>query len=157
MNPAAIDRRMENSPGRIPADLELSLPATMEGLDAALNAIEQYCVEKDRDLVSRVRIVVEELFSNTIKYGYGRACARPVRLHLAQIPVLTLTYGDDAPPFDPTGWKSQEIEELLPDRRAEGRAGIAMIKGLCATVRYAPQDGRNRLVLTFTPETKSKK
>jgi anti-sigma regulatory factor (Ser/Thr protein kinase) len=155
MNPAAIDRRMENSPGRIPADLELNLPATMEGLDAALNAIEQYCVEKDRDLVSRVRIVVEELFSNTIKYGYGGACDRPVRLHLAQQPVFTLTYGDDAPPFDPTGWKSQEIEELLPDQRAEGQAGIAMVKGLCSAIRYAPQDGRNRLVLTFAPDKQS--
>ncbi|HEY0265787.1 MAG TPA: ATP-binding protein [Rhizomicrobium sp.] len=121
----------------------------MEGLAAALDAIERYCAETNRNFVSRARITVEELFSNTIKYGYGGETDLPVRLRLAAGPGLTVTYEDDAPPFDPTGWKSQEIEDLLPDQRAEGRAGIAMVMGLCDSVTWQPRDCGNRLVLIF--------
>ncbi len=98
MTAAKIDGRMTKSPEQLPAELEL--PATMEGLSAALDAVEQYCARMNRDLVSRARIVVEELFSNTIKYGYGGESDHRVRLRLAADPVLTLVYEDDAPPFD---------------------------------------------------------
>ncbi len=121
----------------------------MEGLNSALDAVEQYCAQMNRDLVSRARIAVEELFSNTIKYGHGGESDHPVRLYLSADPVLTLVYEDDAPPFDPTSWKSREIETLLPDARPEGSAGIAMVRGLCADMRYRLRDGRNCLTLIF--------
>lgn len=138
--------RMEKSPE--PAELEYA--ATLDGLQAALGGIEQAgnAWNINRDLVSRALIVVEELFSNTIKYGYGGECDRPVRLRLAASP-FTITYEDDAPVFDPTHWKSSEDEALALDERPEGRAGIIMVMGLCRTV-YEPRDGGNRLVLTFS-------
>ena len=137
--------RMENSPE--PAELEYA--ATMDSLHAALGAIEQACNawKISPDLVSRVLIVVEELFSNTIKYGYGGECARAIRLRLTARP-FTIVYEDDAPPFDPTHWKSPDNEALALDERPEGRAGIAMVMGLCGTV-YEPQAEGNRLVMTF--------
>jgi anti-sigma regulatory factor (Ser/Thr protein kinase) len=136
---------MKNSPE--PAELEYA--ATMDGLRAALGAIEQACNawKIGPDLVSRALIVVEELFSNTIKYGYGGECARPVRLRLTALP-FTIVYEDDAPGFDPTHWKSPDNEALALDERPEGRAGIAMVMGLCGTV-YEPRPEGNRLVMTF--------
>jgi len=137
--------RMENSPE--PADLQYA--ATMDGLFAALHALEQACNnwKIDAALVSRALIVVEELFSNTIKYGYGGESAQPVRLRLQPLPRLTIIYEDDAASFDPTGWKWPEDEALA--ERPEGRAGIAMVMGLCASAVYQPRDGGNRLVMTF--------
>jgi len=125
----------------------------MDGLVDALDAIEQACKawNIDTPLVSRARIAVEELFSNTIKYGYGAECESAVRIRLAAGPGLTLVYEDDAPLFDPTQWKSQGDEAVLPDARAEGRAGIAMVMGLCATASYQARDGHNSLTLTFGP------
>ena len=58
-----------------------------------------------RDTTSRLQIVVEELFSNTIKYGYGGECERPVHLRLRCSPRVELVYQDAAPPFDPTAWR----------------------------------------------------
>jgi serine/threonine-protein kinase RsbW len=141
--------RMEKSPG--PTELNWNYTAKMDSLYAALDAIEQACNAWNIDaaLVSRARIVVEELFSNTIKYGYGGPCDGAVRIRLGANPVLTLVYGDDAPLFDPIRWKAQENEGVLPDQRSEGQAGIAMIIGLCATASYQAQDGRNCLTLTF--------
>src|SRR5579863_8062737 len=76
------------------SELKLSFPATISGLIASLEAIDHAGAtwSLDIDLVSRVRIIVEELFSNTIKYGYGQECERPVRLRLGVHPELTLTY-----------------------------------------------------------------
>ena len=123
----------------------------MDSLVAALDAIEQACKAWNIDaaLISRARIVVEELFSNTIKYGYGGECQAAVRIRLAARPRLTLVYEDDAPLFDPTHWRSAADEAVLPDERAEGRAGIAMVMGLCTAASYQARDGRNCLTLTF--------
>ena len=143
--------RMEKSPE--PPEWKWSYTAKTGSLFAALDAIEQACKTWNIDaaLVSRARIVVEELFTNTIKYGYGGECDSSIRIHLAVRPRLTLVYGDDAPLFDPTHWKSESDDAVLPDARAEGRAGIAMVMGLCAAATYQAQDGRNCLTLTFEP------
>jgi serine/threonine-protein kinase RsbW len=141
--------RMEKSPG--PAERKWNYAAKTDSLYVALDAIEQACKAWNIDvaLISRVRIVVEELFSNTIKYGYGGECDAAVRISLAAGPALTLVYGDDAPLFDPTRWKSGSDGAAPPDQRPEGQAGIAMVMGLCATATWRAQDGRNCLTLTF--------
>ena len=136
----------------MPTDLKMSFPATTSGMIAALETAEHYGIALNLavELVSRVRIVVEELFSNTIKYGYGEECTRPVRLHLSAVPVVTLVYEDEAAPFDPTQWKPDDAD-IAADDRPEGKAGISMIMNLSATVIYRPQTGGNCLVVTFVP------
>ena len=133
------------------SDLKMSFPATTDGLLAALETAERYGVAQalTTEQVSRVRIVVEELFTNTIKYGYGEECVRPVRLHFSADPVPTLIYEDEAPPFDPMAWLASEPAELPADQRPEGQAGIAMIAGLSSSVTYHPRPGGNRVMLTF--------
>jgi anti-sigma regulatory factor (Ser/Thr protein kinase) len=134
----------------MPTDLEVSFPATTSGMVAALETIEHSGAAWNlgADLIGRLRIIVEELFSNTIKYGYGRECDHPVRLRLSPTPVPTLTYEDDADPFDPTRWKLED-DDVTPDERPEGRAGIKMVLGLSATAIYLPRNGGNCLVLTL--------
>jgi serine/threonine-protein kinase RsbW len=136
---------------KFPPELEWRYAAKTDSLYAALDAIEQTCKAWNIDaaLVSRARIVVEELFSNTIKYGYGKECDAAIRIRLTASPCLTLIYEDDAPLFDPTSWKSLADEHVRPDECPEGRAGIAMVMGLCATAVYQPRDGCNALTMTF--------
>src|SRR5689334_4371262 len=59
--------------GPMPADLVLDLSATTSGLHECLDRIEQSSAgwNLPRAMVARLRIVVEELYSNTIKHGYG--------------------------------------------------------------------------------------
>jgi anti-sigma regulatory factor (Ser/Thr protein kinase) len=91
----------------MPADLVLDLSATTSGLRECLDRIEQSCTGRNipRAMVARLRIVVEELYSNTIKHGYGGESQRPVRLLLRSAPRIELVYEDAAPPFDPTAWR----------------------------------------------------
>jgi len=117
------------------SELKLSFSATMDGLIASLEAIDHTggAWNLDPGLVSRVQIIVEELFSNTIKYGYGEECDRAVRLHLSVGTSLTIAYEDDAPPFDPTARARESDASIMDEDRPEGRAGIAMVLGLCAS------------------------
>jgi serine/threonine-protein kinase RsbW len=145
---------MKNPPVKISskaAELKLDCPARINALHAALDAIEQACDtwKIDRSLVSRTRIVVEELFSNTIKYGYGGECEKPVRLSLEPQPELTLIYEDEAPAFNPLTWKAKQDEALPLEDRPIGQAGIAMVMGLCAHVSYQRRDGANCLKVVF--------
>jgi anti-sigma regulatory factor (Ser/Thr protein kinase) len=135
------------------SELSLSFPATMSGLTASMNAIDHTgdTWNLSPALVSRVRIVVEELFSNTIKYGYGGECDRPVRLHFTADSSLTLAYEDDAPPFDPTARALESDASIMDEDRPEGRAGIALVLGLCATAEYMLRPNGNRLIMTFKP------
>ena len=130
-----------------------TFPATAKGLHAALALVESCCTAwaLDPAVVPRARIAVEELFSNTIKYGYGAECEREVRLRLSTAPALTLVYEDDAPPFDPTRWRDPENAGLAPDERAEGKQGIAILLGLARTAEYRARPGGNGLILTFGP------
>jgi anti-sigma regulatory factor (Ser/Thr protein kinase) len=133
------------------SELKLSFPATMDGLIASLEAIDHTgsTWNLNPGLVSRVRLIVEELFSNTIKYGYGAECDRPVRLHLSTDTSLTIAYEDDAAPFDPTARAVESDESIMDEDREEGRAGIALVLGLCATAKYLPRADGNCLVMTF--------
>jgi len=138
----------------VTTNLEIQASATVQDLLACLKTIGHFGVagNLDPDLIARIRVVVEELFSNTIKYGYLGECDREVRLSLTTTPITVLRYEDDAPPFDPTRWE-RPVEEGsgAPDPHREGEAGIALVLGLATAVAYEPMIGGNRLVLTFAP------
>jgi serine/threonine-protein kinase RsbW len=130
----------------MPADLDLSVPATTSGLRAALQSLEGVCAARHihAEVVSRCRIVVEELFTNTIKYGYGGECDRPVRVSVSTGEALSVTLEDEAGTFDPTLWKPE-------DDRSErvGQAGIALVLGLSSRVVYEEVPGGNRITVVF--------
>ena len=131
----------------MPADLVLDLSATTSGLHECLERIEQSCAgwNLPRATVARLLIVVEELYSNTIKYGYGGETGRPVRLHLTSQPAIELVYEDEAPPFDPTAWQPAGGAAQL----VVGQKGIALVLGLAASARYERLPGGNRMTLGF--------
>jgi serine/threonine-protein kinase RsbW len=131
-------------------DLVLDLPATTTGLHSSLDRIERFCIEWNvpRDTISRLKLVVEELFSNTIKYGYGGECERPVRLRLRGSPRIELVYEDAAPPFDPTAWCETSLPRA-PQLASVGRKGIALVLGMAESARYERLPECNRLTLCF--------
>jgi serine/threonine-protein kinase RsbW len=142
--------RPPESKGKPPRDeLVLDVPATATGLRSSLERITRACARRKlpRDTASRLQIVVEELFSNTIKYGYGGESEQLVHLHLRLSPRISLVYQDAAPPFDPTTWR-----ETAPRPAADqqvGRRGITMVLGLAESARYERLAGGNRLTLRF--------
>lgn len=130
------------------ADLDVNVPATTRGLEVVLEALERFCDGRgvDADIARRARVVVEELFTNTIKYGYGGECERPVRLAGRVAGELVVVFEDEAPPFDVTAWTPPPVQS---DR--VGQQGLAMVIGLCAEVAYVRLAAANRVTFVIGP------
>jgi serine/threonine-protein kinase RsbW len=132
--------------------LDLDLPATFDGLRDGLAAIEHHCVAAGlpHTVVARTLTVFEEIFTNTVKYGYGERGEGRIRAMLTGGDPLRLVFEDSAPPFDPTAWDSSA--DLATDlaERPIGRHGIALVMGLSRTARWQKLSPGNRLTLELT-------
>ena len=118
--------------------LTLELHATLDDLRKAQDTIEALCRAEGipSDVQARLAIIVEELFTNTIKYGYGRECAEPIRVVLSHGKLLSLVYEDAAPPFDPTLDRAEPSMSDDPDERPIGGLGISLVLGFAAKAEY---------------------
>ena len=100
----------------------------------------------------RVNLVLEELFTNTVKHGYRGECDAPiwVGLRVAQ-GRLHVTYEDSAPPFNPyVGLPEFAPESTLRSRKIGG-LGVLLTRKLANSRDYAYLYGRNRIRLEFLP------
>jgi serine/threonine-protein kinase RsbW/sigma-B regulation protein RsbU (phosphoserine phosphatase) len=135
-------------------DDERTWPARMERLAEATAFVESFCESHGlaRADALRLTLVLEELFTNTVRHGHGGNCDAPVRIALSAAPGhVDLEYEDTAPPFDPVAHLASMACELeaAPDDRPVGRVGIALVLQMAVRARYVRDDGRNRLYLTI--------
>jgi serine/threonine-protein kinase RsbW len=105
----------------------------------------------DRAVVLRVILVLEELFTNTVTHGYPVGIEGPVWVTLArEAGAIEVTYEDQAPAFDPlTDAPVPSEHPLAHEERPLGGLGVALIRGLSASARYARVGDRNRVTLTI--------
>lgn len=105
---------------------------------------------------TRVQLVLEELFSNTVKYG--RSDAAPVSVTVSvefggEEP-MTVRYEDDAPKhdaFDPSGVED-DLKATVSNRRVGG-LGIVLIRELGKNVQYEWSGGKNRVTFSVAADT----
>jgi anti-sigma regulatory factor (Ser/Thr protein kinase) len=103
----------------------------------------------------RLRLAVEELFTNTLKHGHRGDSDAPVRIVLeADAQRLGLHYEDSAPRFDPL----QYLSDSAPDpatpvtERAPGGYGLPLLAGMAEEFAYEHAAGCNRVRLRFRRE-----
>jgi anti-sigma regulatory factor (Ser/Thr protein kinase) len=136
---------------------ELDLPATLDGLRAGLGALERRSAELGLTSAATARIltVFEEIFTNTIKYGYRDTAGGRVRIALDGVDPVRLVLDDDAPAFDPTAWDpTADLTGTLAERPV-GRLGIALVMGLTRRAQWQGRDPGNRLVLEISTASAS--
>ena len=134
-------------------NVEIETPAKLKSLMACSERIGHACASAnlDPEVIARARIVLEELFLNTIRYGYGGECERPVRLalHRGRGSSLTLVYEDEAPPFNPVAWRGRPDRAFASDALREGEAGLDLMFGLSSSLDYEPTGAGNRVTVSF--------
>lgn len=97
----------------------------------------------------RSTLVLEELFSNTVRHGHGGDSDAIVHIALrAGLGRLHLVYLDHAPPFDPIAAARPPADLPLPERPV-GSLGLVLTAGLARQARYRRIDGGNRIELTI--------
>jgi anti-sigma regulatory factor (Ser/Thr protein kinase) len=98
-----------------------------------------------RDVRMRLSLLVEELFTNTVRHGHGKDTDEPVVVALKPEPGrLTVTYEDTAPPHDPFTPPPRPAS----DEPRVGGIGLLLIAAL-SRPEYRYADGRNRISLVI--------
>ena len=104
----------------------------------------------DRRHALRLALVVEELFTNTIRHGHGGDSVSPVRLVLTHPPAaIDIVYEDSAAAYDPLPNAGRPRPDLaVPlDARVVGGLGIELVVRLVVDASYRREGERNQLRL----------
>ena len=94
----------------------------------------------------RLRLVVEELFTNTVAHGHGADSEAPVRVTLDSAPGrVAVTYEDTAPPFDPR----TRAPAADPATLRAGGLGLVLVTRFARELSYARVGNANRIALVI--------
>jgi anti-sigma regulatory factor (Ser/Thr protein kinase) len=120
-----------------------ALRAFLEGFCAAAGV--------GRDSCLRLNLVLEELFTNTVRHGHGAECDAPIWVTLARDGALVrVVYEDTAPPFNPYARLPAQQPESTLEMRKLGGLGVLLTKEMAASRDYAYVFGRNCIRLALT-------
>lgn len=114
--------------------------------------LEAFCAESGlpRAAYLRLNLVLEELFTNTVKHGHHGDCDALVWIAVSRGgDTLFVLYEDKAPPFNPYARLSEPVADTTVSMRKIGGLGVLLTKELAATRDYAYLFGRNRIRLTL--------
>jgi serine/threonine-protein kinase RsbW len=128
-------------------------PARMDRLRALREFLEGFCAEAEvgADPCLRANLVLEELFTNTVRHGHRGDSDSPIWVTLAASGgTLNLTYEDAAPPFNPYGTPPDAPPDTTVKMRKIGGLGVLLTRKLAAAREYAYLYGRNRIRLALS-------
>jgi serine/threonine-protein kinase RsbW len=129
----------------------LSIPAEAAAMSRVRDFVVEFAGEHQlpSNEVARVAIVLEELLTNTVKYGYPASDRRgnvEISLELVETR-LTIQFIDDAQEFDPFAAPMPKLSDDT-DARPVGGLGLVVVSALADEKRYQRAAGRNIISLT---------
>lgn len=113
--------------------------------------LNDFCTRQrvEREHCLRLNLVVEELFTNTVRHGHRGDSDAPVWISIVnERDAMRVTYEDDAPPFNPYALFASAPDTTLSLRRIGG-LGVLLTRELASSRDYAYLFGRNRIRLTL--------
>ena len=123
--------------------------ARLAQLRALRAFLERFCQATGvgGDNCLRLNLVIEELFTNTVRHGYRGDCDAPVWVSLAaREKRITVDYEDTAPAFNPYPRASLDTTQQI---RMVGGRGLVLLQRLALEREYAYLFGRNRIRLVL--------
>lgn len=115
-----------------------------------LNQIVAQFVERHRlasELVFRVTLVLEEIITNVILYGYEDGLEQEISVRLSwKAPYMKLEVEDDGRPFNPLEAPPPDKRKPLAERQVGG-LGIHLVREMMDEVEYWRENDKNLLVL----------
>ena len=127
-------------------------PSRFDALGRVVEFLEAFCHEAgiEREQCLRINLVLEELFTNTVKHGHRGESDAPVWVCLDREPSrLRLTYEDTAPPFNPYAQVDAGFDSTPLEHRKIGGLGVFITREMAAAFDYAYLFGRNRVELSL--------
>jgi len=131
--------------------LRVSLANQMGEIRRVNTALGEFLSEEgvsDRT-IHHVRLVIEELVSNIVRYAYDDQSAHQIQVDVRTEPRrVAVTIEDSGRPFDPNNAPPPPIHEPLQERRMGG-LGIFLVKKLTSELTYTRVEDRNRVRATI--------
>lgn len=122
-------------------------PARLGQLEEIRLFLESFCAQAGlaRESCLRLNLVLEELFTNTVRHGHGGDCDAPVWVSLAsgRDARVSVSYEDTAPPFNPYARLPDRAPATALGLRNLGGLGVLLTRRLAASRDYAYLYGRN--------------
>lgn len=134
--------------------LRLTIGNHLEGLAESLDRFDRFLKSAGASprLTYIALLALEELVSNTIKYGYDDPGQHHICLVFTIGPPAVMTIQDNGHPFNPL------VDAPLPDlnamaeERPIGGLGLHLVRTLATSVSYRRVDGGNRLDIVFSAD-----
>lgn len=123
--------------------------AVEETMLARLDAAVEDCIRRDPLLEPaclRLRLILEELATNTLHYGACAGSLLEIRLR-REAGALHIDYRDRGVAFDPTRETPPEDTEAPLEERRIGGLGWPLIRAWCDVIEYRHEAGANCLRL----------
>lgn len=102
------------------------------------------------DKTKQYNIVVDEIFSNIVKYGFkDKTTDNYINIKLiidSKIRTIKMIFEDEGIKFNPLDMKDPNINESVNDRN-EGGLGIFIVKKMMDNVFYEYKDNKNTLII----------
>ena len=126
------------------------IPAKVDLLEEVLRFADDFLEKIDcpRKEQMQIRLAVEETFVNVASYAYTPLEGSvEIEMDVKDAPRrVMITIADSGRPFDPVAKEDADTsEEALMAR--EGGLGILLVKSMMDEVRYAFENGKNRLTM----------
>lgn len=116
-------------------------------MEAAVRFLNENGVKSEA--VHTANLAIEELTTNTLKYGYDDNAAHEILLRVEIQPGrLLLLFEDDGHEFNPLLLAEPDVN-LPVEERAIGGLGIHLVRRFAQEMNYERRDGRNRLTVAI--------
>ena len=128
------------------------IPARLARMRDLRAFLEAFCAASGiaSDPCLRLNLVLEELFTNTVRHGHGGDCDAPVWVSLArEAGQVRITYEDTAPPFNPYASLQVPSDDGGHETRKLGGLGVLLTREMAKSRDYAYLFGRNRIRLSL--------
>src|SRR5262245_27168636 len=121
-----------------------TFPARMSALPGVVAFTAQVCLSAGlaRDTCLRLRLLVEELFTNTVVHGHGGGSDEPVQVAFDIDPGrVTLRYEDTGRPYDPFAAVAPPDDAMTVEDRPVGGLGVLLVATMATDLSYRRAEG----------------
>ena len=95
----------------------------------------------------QIRLIIEEIFSNVIRYAFSDSQEHLVHVQLKKLnDEITILITDDGIPFNPLEYNQGVITD--PASSVDGGMGLTLIKTFSNSITYERVDSHNQLLIT---------
>ena len=121
---------------------------TLSSLEEVFLFLDEFATNNDLDAVtlSNIRLVVEEMFSNIIKYGIRSQKKISIDISITGSELLLQLIDKNGQPFDPTQSAAYDTQQSLEERPI-GKLGLHLVKNLTNDIKYEYKKGQTVLTI----------